>query len=235
MRARAPLDVDLEDKLLYGLTPTRLAYLVVALLAGFALWSSPWAPSPIRAAACMAVVGIGAAAAWGRWRGRAADAWVADMSIFAIQTHRVAWNKPWLQSLKLRPVRSPEIRAPIGPVAIVVAGRAPKAGVTTVTAELAACLGAKGYSHEVWSVSRAPEGYDHTPSASRFLVSIAAVDDGRVCYLDRGAGPFVAGVIPEDDFVHQAAALNQATVVAFPEAPASRAFRELAEVITADG
>jgi len=41
MPAHVPLDVDLEDKLLYGLTPIRLMYLVVSLLAGFALWSSP--------------------------------------------------------------------------------------------------------------------------------------------------------------------------------------------------
>ncbi|MDP9225902.1 MAG: PrgI family protein, partial [Actinomycetota bacterium] len=61
MRARAPLDVDLEDKLLYGLTPTRLAYLVIALLAAFALWSSPWAPSPVRAASCLVVAAVGAA------------------------------------------------------------------------------------------------------------------------------------------------------------------------------
>jgi hypothetical protein len=235
MRARAPLDVDLEDKLLYGLTPTRLAYLVVALLGGFALWSSPWAPSPLRAVAGLAAVGIGALAAWGRWRGRAADVWVADIAMFAMQTNRVAWNKSWLQSLRPRPARSRAIRPPTSPIAVVVAGRAPKAGATTVAIELAACMAAKGHSQEAWSVRPAPEGYDHAPSAAGPLVSVAAVDDGRVCYLDRGAGPFVAGVIPEDDFVRQAAALNQATVVAFPEAPASRAFRDLAEVITADG
>jgi len=38
MPARVLLDVDLEDKLLYGLTPMRLAHLVVSLLGGFALW-----------------------------------------------------------------------------------------------------------------------------------------------------------------------------------------------------
>ena len=30
MRARVPLDVDLEDRIVYGLTPIRLAYVVVA-------------------------------------------------------------------------------------------------------------------------------------------------------------------------------------------------------------
>jgi hypothetical protein len=43
----------------------------------------------------------------------------------------------------------------------------------------------------------------------------------------------VAGVIPEDDLVRRAASLNQATVVAFPDAPASKAFADLVDVITA--
>ena len=58
MPARIPLDVDLEDKLLYGLTPTRLAYLVIALLAAFSTWSSPWASAPIRAGVAVALVGV---------------------------------------------------------------------------------------------------------------------------------------------------------------------------------
>jgi hypothetical protein len=235
MRARAPLDVDLEDKLLYGLTPMRLAYLVIALLGSFALWSSPWAPSPMRAVTCLIVVGFGAAAAWGRWRGRALDDWVADLSIFVFNTHRVMWNGRWGQSLKHSRGPSLSIRVPASPIAIVVAGRAPKAGATTVAAELAACLAAKGYAEGLWSVRLVPSGYDHTPSASGPLVSVAAVDAGRVCYMDRGEGPRVAGFIPEDQYVREAAALSQATVVAFPDAPASRAFRELAEVITAAG
>lgn len=229
------MDVDLEDKLLYGLTPARLAYLAVALLAGLALWSSPWAPSPVRAVACLAVVGIGAAAAWGRWRGRAVDAWVADISIFVINTHRMAWNKRWVQHHKDPPTRSPSICPPTSPIEIVVAGRTPKAGATTVAIELAACLAAKGHAAELWSVRPAPAGSDHKPTASGILVSVAAVDAGRVCYLDRGAGPSVAGLIPEDEYVRQAAALNEATVVAFPDAPASRAFRALAEVIASAG
>ena len=46
MRARVPLDVDLEDRLLYGLTPIRLAYVVLAGLAALAIWSSSWIPAP---------------------------------------------------------------------------------------------------------------------------------------------------------------------------------------------
>jgi hypothetical protein len=54
-----------------------------------------------------------------------------------------------------------------------------------------------------------------------------------VCYLDRGAGPSVVGVIPEDDLVPRAAAMNQATTIAFPESAASKAFGDLLEVIAA--
>ena len=92
MPARVPLDVDFEDKLLYGLTPTRLAYMVVAFLGGFALWSSRWAPPPVRAATCLVVIAIGAGLAWGRWRGRAADVWLVDIALFTVTSYRVAWN-----------------------------------------------------------------------------------------------------------------------------------------------
>jgi hypothetical protein len=92
MSARIPLDVDLEDKLLYGLTPMRLAYLVVSLLAGFALWSSPWSLRPARAAACLLVIGLGVVLAWGRWRARAADQWMSDAAIFVARRYRVAWS-----------------------------------------------------------------------------------------------------------------------------------------------
>jgi hypothetical protein len=233
VRARAPLDVDLEDKLLYGLTPTRLAYLVLALLSAFAVWSSPWAPSPVRAASCLVVAAVGAAAAWGRWRGRAVDAWFGDISLFVINNHRLGWNKGWTTWFQLRRQHMSEPPPPEGPRAIVVIGRKPKAGASTVAVELAAYLATDGRKAGIWSV-RAPTGYDQPPSATCVVVSVVVVDGWRVCYLDRGAGPSVAGLIPEDDCVRQAAALGQATVVAFPDALASRAFRELAEVITGE-
>jgi hypothetical protein len=92
MPARVPLDVDLEDKLLYGLTPMRLAYLLVSLLGGFALWSSPWSVQPVRACTCLAGIGLGVAMAWGRWRARAADRWLSDIAIFLMRRYRVTWT-----------------------------------------------------------------------------------------------------------------------------------------------
>jgi hypothetical protein len=233
MRATAPLDIDLEDKLLYGLTPMRLAYLVTGLVSGFGLWSWPWMPSPVRALACSALVAIGAVAAWGRWRGRAVDGWAADLFVFVISTHRVVLDRTWLQRFKHRAAHAAPARQSTGPVTIVVTGRAPKAGATTVAIELAASLAVKGYPRELWLVRDAYMGHLGKPSASEPLLSVMSVDAGRVCYLDRGAGPSVAGVIPEDDLVRRAALLNQATVVAFPQAPASKAFADLVDVIAA--
>jgi hypothetical protein len=103
MPARVPLDVDLEDKLLYGLTPVRLAYMVVAVLAGLALWSSSWAPVPVRAVATTACICIGSAVSWGSYRGRAADSWIVDVVLFTARTHRVEWNWTWIRSVARKP------------------------------------------------------------------------------------------------------------------------------------
>jgi hypothetical protein len=94
VHARIPLDVDLEDKLIYGLTPTRLAYLVIALLAGFAAWSTQWAPSPARGSVAVVIALLGAVAAWGRWRGRPLDGWAIDVAIYIVGNHRLRWQLP---------------------------------------------------------------------------------------------------------------------------------------------
>jgi hypothetical protein len=88
--ARVPLDVDLEDTLLYGLTPMRLAYIVVALLAAFSLWSGRWSEAPVRALAALLIAGLGAVAAWGRWRQRPVDSWLVDFATFVLANYYVA-------------------------------------------------------------------------------------------------------------------------------------------------
>ena len=93
MRARVPLDVDLEDRVLYGLTPARLAYVVLAGLGGLALWSSEWMPTLLRGTLAVFAVAFGGAMAWGRWRGRAADAWAIDAVKFLLGSHRVSWRR----------------------------------------------------------------------------------------------------------------------------------------------
>jgi hypothetical protein len=100
MTARAPLDVDLEDKLLYGLTPMRLGYVVLALLGALALWSSILEPAPFRAAVCVVILLGGATLAWGSWRGRPFDGWLADIAAFIARNQCVVLNEGWVERLK---------------------------------------------------------------------------------------------------------------------------------------
>jgi hypothetical protein len=93
MPARVPLDVDLEDRLLYGLTPIRLAYMVLAVLGALATWSSGWLFAPARGLAAAMVLLVGAALAWGRWRGRPVDGWLTDFALFVLGTRRLHWAR----------------------------------------------------------------------------------------------------------------------------------------------
>jgi hypothetical protein len=92
MHARVPLDVDLEDRLVFGLTPIRLGYVVLSGLGGLAVWSCQL-PLPMRAMVSVIVLGLGGAVAWGRWNGRAADVWLLDLASFIIRTRQVAWSR----------------------------------------------------------------------------------------------------------------------------------------------
>jgi hypothetical protein len=92
MRARVPLDVDMEDRIVFGLTPMRLAYAVLAGLGGMAVWAMNQVATPLRAIAVVSLFGAGAALAWGRWRGRSVDGWLIDFALFVWSTRRVRWR-----------------------------------------------------------------------------------------------------------------------------------------------
>jgi len=89
MTARVPLDVDLEDRLIYGLTPVRFGYLVAASLLGLATWSTHWLPLVIRAPLAGLIIAVGAAVAWGRFAGRPVDGWLSDLVRFALLNYRL--------------------------------------------------------------------------------------------------------------------------------------------------
>ena len=91
MRVRVPLDVDLEDKLVYGLTPMRLAYAVLAGLAAMSIWSADALPLPLRIPMVVVVLVAGAILAWGSLRGRPADEWIIDSALFLWSTRRLSW------------------------------------------------------------------------------------------------------------------------------------------------
>jgi PrgI family protein len=92
MHARVPLDVDLEDRIVYGLTPMRLAYLVLAGLAAMAVWSAQSVVVPVRLPIVVVVLAAGGALAYGRFRGRPADAWLVDGLHFVMSTRRLTWT-----------------------------------------------------------------------------------------------------------------------------------------------
>ena len=93
MSARVPLDIDLEDRLVYGLTPIRLAYAVLAGLAAMAIWSSAWLIPPVRIPLVVLILLVGASLAWGRFRGRPTDVWLVDWLLFVMCTRRLRWGR----------------------------------------------------------------------------------------------------------------------------------------------
>lgn len=82
MNARVPQDVDLEDRLIYGLSPIRFGYLVIAVLGALSLWRLDALPPWLRVVPCLILLAAGAALAWGRWRGRQVDRWLLDLAVF---------------------------------------------------------------------------------------------------------------------------------------------------------
>jgi hypothetical protein len=89
MPARIPQDVDLEDRLVLGLTPVRFGYLVIGGLAAFCVWNARWGPVPARLTLALPLLLGGVTFAWGRWRGRPLDAWVGDLALFLRANVRV--------------------------------------------------------------------------------------------------------------------------------------------------
>lgn len=94
MRARVPQDVDLEDKLIYGLSPLRFAYLVVGALGALSLWRLE-SLSGIRLIPCLLLATAGGLLAWGRFRGRSLDGWLLDLAVFARRNYRLqlSWRR----------------------------------------------------------------------------------------------------------------------------------------------
>ena len=100
MGVRAPLDVDLEDRLIFGLSPQRFGYVVLAVLVMLAIWSQHWLWPPLRLVACAPFGAAGACLAWGRWRGRPVDELVYDAATYLIANYRLRVAPPRVRSAK---------------------------------------------------------------------------------------------------------------------------------------
>ena len=89
MKARVPMDVDLEDQLIYGLSPTRFGYVALAVLAAMVAWSGGRAPVVPRVVLALVLLALGAGAGWVTFRGRHLDQWVLDLARFLVGNHRI--------------------------------------------------------------------------------------------------------------------------------------------------
>lgn len=100
------MDVDLEDRLVFGLTPQRFGYVTVAALAAMASWHALPFVGGVLAVLCLAV---GAALGWLRWRGRGLDHWVVAGALWVVRTRKVEVDRTFASFLVAR-VRAPRIR-----------------------------------------------------------------------------------------------------------------------------
>lgn len=92
MPARVPQDVDLEDRLVFNLTTVQFGYLVIGALGAGIVWKVHWGPQPVRLAAAIPLLLLGASLAWGRWRGRPLDAWAGDALLFLRHNLCLSWT-----------------------------------------------------------------------------------------------------------------------------------------------
>ena len=146
LRVRAPLDLDLEDHLIFGLTPVRFGYLAVGGLAAYALGAH--LPGPFGLPVAAFLLALAAAFAWVRWRGRSLDAWLIDLAVHA---HRNLEGEidPVVLRRKRTPLRrgaarrlAPRTKASVRTIAV--SGTEPGVGATTLAVELGTALALKG-------------------------------------------------------------------------------------------
>lgn len=88
MRARVPLDVDLEDRLIYGLSPLHFGQLVMSALAAFWVGRSGLLPG-VKTGLVALLLLVGVLLAWGRWRGRPLESWSIDLGRYLVSNYRI--------------------------------------------------------------------------------------------------------------------------------------------------
>jgi hypothetical protein len=110
VRARIPAGIDLEDRLLYGLSPARLGYVVALLVVAAWFWRQPfWAP--LRVLPGLLMLAAAAAIGWWKHDGRHLDAWAEDLARHLVTGYRVEVDWAGLAQLA-RGVRSRFLRSP---------------------------------------------------------------------------------------------------------------------------
>jgi hypothetical protein len=100
MRARIPAGIDLEDRLLYGLSPARLGYVAGLVVLASWCWRQPiW--GPLRFVAAIALLAAAGVVGWVQRDGRHVDAWTEDLARHVIARYRVVVE--WEELRRLLP------------------------------------------------------------------------------------------------------------------------------------
>jgi hypothetical protein len=107
VRTRIPAGIDLEDRLLYGLSPARLGYVAgLAVLASWC-WRQPvW--GPLRVLAAIVLLAVAGAVGWLRYDGRHLDAWAEDLARHALARYSIVVD--WALLLRLPAAASGALR-----------------------------------------------------------------------------------------------------------------------------
>jgi hypothetical protein len=110
-----PQDVDLEDRLVYGLTPARFGYVVIGALTAVMLWNLTALPAYVRLPGCLVLCAAGAVLGWGRFAGRPADRFLADALLFFGRSYRLRRRrKRWSEMVPVA-LRAVNDLAPLAP------------------------------------------------------------------------------------------------------------------------
>jgi len=92
-RHEVPTHLNVEDKLVLGLTPRQAAYLLAGVAGGAALWQSlAAAPAGLRLGVAAACVLVAVALTWVRPLGRALDEWAFAVAHHAATPKACAWR-----------------------------------------------------------------------------------------------------------------------------------------------
>ena len=145
MPARVPQDVDLEDKLVFGLSPLRFGYVVIGLIVAAGVWAAQW-PPPLPALAILPVA-AGAALAVGRWHGHRIDTLAWDIGVHCARNYHLELSKD-LDALVRR--GHPKLRKGRNGRVVTVTALDSGVGATTMALELAVGLALSGEPVQLW-------------------------------------------------------------------------------------
>jgi len=104
VRTRIPAGIDLEDRLLYGLSPARLGYVAGFAVLILSVWRLPGLPIPAKLLLCLPLLLAGAAAGWLSFHGRHLDAWAVDGGRFLLAEYRLDIDLDHFRRRGVRPL-----------------------------------------------------------------------------------------------------------------------------------